>query len=94
MNFQCLFNFISIKQVIPANEKEAIKYFVKRAAEGIKLVLADRHPDRPAQEHGADIYYLVTVRVYDAANWKYVYKFKGLGDGEFEVESDPEITKL
>ena len=82
------------KQVIPADETEATKYFVKMAAEGIKLVLANRYPDRPAQENGADIYYLVTVRVYDAANWIYVYKFKGLGDGKFEVEGEPEVTKL
>lgn len=82
------------KGVVPATEKEALPYFVKMIGEGIQLVLADKYPTRPAQENGADIYYLVTVSVYDAANWKYVYKFKGLGDGKFEVVGEPTISQL
>ena len=82
------------KSVVPATEKEALPYFVKMAGEGIQLVLADKYPTRPAQENGADVFYLVTVSVFDGANWKYVYTFKGLGDGKFELSGEPEVTLL
>lgn len=70
-------------------ELEKIRF--ARIVEALNLLLAHRYPSQPAQVNGLDQMYKVKISTYnkgDRATW--VYTFKGLGSGKFQLEGKPE----
>lgn len=73
-------------------DEEAEVYLTTMIGEGMKLLLETRFPDAEAQVNGADLHYKVSATVYDGGYYTYVYTFKSLGGGQFELTGDPEIS--
>lgn len=76
--------------VVPADDTEAEAYLMKMVQEGIELILATQYADAGAQISGVDCYYVITAKIYNGLETiPYTYRFKGLGNGKFELEGDP-----
>lgn len=83
-----------IDKILPADDAEARIYLESMVAEGASMILSHNYPDAPVQMNGVDLYYNVNCKVYDGAGtYKYIYRFKSLGKGKFELSGDPEISK-
>ena len=55
------------------------------------MVLARRYSANPAQVNGIDQMYKVRVEIREkSVNTKWLYTFKGLGSGKFQLEGKPE----
>lgn len=81
------------EKVVPADDNEARKYLENKVGEGLKLWMSYKYADAPSQMNGVDLYYYVSCKVYDGAGYyKYTFKAKSLGNGNFEYEGEPEIT--
>lgn len=79
--------------LVPADDNDARKYLEGMVLEGLKLWASHEYPDVPSQMNGVDLYYYISCKVYDGAgNYKYTYKAKSLGSGNFEFEGEPEIV--
>ncbi|MDO4695352.1 hypothetical protein [Porphyromonas sp.] len=71
--------------------EELRKIKLERIIEGLKMVLAHRYPTNPAQINGIDQMYKIRVEIREkSANTKWLYTFKGLGSGKFQLEGKPE----
>ena len=71
--------------------EELRKMRLDRVVEGLKMVLAYRYPENPAQVNGIDQMYKVRVEIREkSVNTKWIYTFKGLGSGKFQLEGKPE----
>lgn len=74
------------------SDEEAEVYLINMVGEGAKVLLEKKYPNAEAQQNGADVYYTVSTTVYDGGYYTYVFKFKSLGGGQFELSGDPEIS--
>lgn len=80
--------------VVPADDAEAEAYLMSMVQQGIELILATEYPNAAAQVSGIDCYYVITVKIYNGLETlPYTYTFKGLGNGKFELEGEPELVK-
>lgn len=78
--------------VMPEDDTEAEQYLVDKVAEGLGMVLSHNYPDADTQMNGVDLYYNVSCKVYSKTYYKYVFKYKSLGDGKFEYTGEPVIS--
>lgn len=75
-------------KVVPADDAAAKEFLDKQILEGIKILMPAKYPDAPSQMNGVDLYYYLSCKVYDGGgNYKYTYKIKSLGNGEFDYEN-------
>lgn len=71
--------------------EELKKIRLQRIIEGLQMVLARRYSANPAQVNGIDQMYKVRVEIREkSVNTKWLYTFKGLGSGKFQLEGKPE----
>ena len=73
------------------DDTEMDKQMKQKIAEGINIYLEATYPDAPAVKYGLDMYYHISCKVYPGVkpDKRFTYKFKGLGNGKFELEGDP-----
>lgn len=74
------------------SDEEAEVYLTTMVGEGVKKLLELKYPNADAQMNGLDVQYIVSTTVYDGGYFIYVFKFKSLGGGQFELTGDPEIS--
>lgn len=75
------------------SDDEAKAYLQEMLAEGARQFMELNYPNAETQMNGADLYYALTLTVYDdGAYYLYTYRFKSLGKGQFEQDGDPTVT--
>lgn len=71
-----------------AEELKKEKY--ARILTALDMILVNRYGSNPAQLGGVDLYYNITVQIRDNyVNADWLYTFKGLGNGKFELQGQP-----
>ena len=77
--------------IFSSDDKEMDAQLKQKMAEGINIYLEATYPDAPAVKYGLDMYYNISCKVYPGTkpDKKFTYKFKGLGNGKFELVGDP-----
>lgn len=71
------------------DEQKANAYLMQQIQVACGMVLAHNYPDAPTQMNGVDLYYKIQAVVYDGTSYLYEFRYKSLGEGQFEVAGDP-----